>query len=359
MKNVIMKVLMELLAFGFCFWGIYYVSGIFIWNPYPLWIGFIPLFILVVMLLEKRGQSKAELPIEEIVSVGHKQLATTLVLTILPAIFLGFIYISVLGRNDGQWGLLGVVVMFLFIGPFVILFAVLGLLRSILLYVKTKYIGFFLYIVLFASVAGTLLWTFKPFLIKNKPMVPELELENGLQVINEEVQKTSKAMGYISSDQAGIFKIGATIPNQETLSKNGYSITETPASSEGYQYVLYIVSKDGKPVLTFDLSTTDTISDIRVKSSEFRTSEGVAVGSTLSDFIKAYPNYRLWYTAEEGEKFILNTTKEASSPQFFLDRSDLINPNGVFYKTGIKASDFKVDAKITEIRLFYYIYQES
>lgn len=194
--------------------------------------------------------------------------------------------------------------------------------------------------------------------LKNKKSeVPISEnLENGTQVIKEEMQKMPEILGYISNDQVGIFKINVPSPNQDILSRNGYSVNETTASSEGYPYILYIVSKDGKPVLTFDLSATDTISDIRVKSSEFRTSENIAVGSTLSDFIKAYPNYRLWYTAEEGEKFILNTTKDAATPQFFLDRSDLVNPKGVFYKTGIKASDFKADAKINDIRVFYYPY---
>jgi hypothetical protein len=190
---------------------------------------------------------------------------------------------------------------------------------------------------------------------KSEILISE-NLDNNTQATKEKEKEAHEIFGYVSNDQVGIFKINAPIPDLDTLSRNGYSINETTSSVEGDPYKLYTVSKDGKIVLTFAVFTADKISEIRVKSSEFRTSEDIAVGSTLSDFIKAYPNYKLWYTAEEGEKFILNTTKDAATPQFFLFRNDLVNPKGDFYKTGIKVSDFKADAKINDIRVFYYPY---
>jgi hypothetical protein len=190
---------------------------------------------------------------------------------------------------------------------------------------------------------------------KAQPISPVSDIKNDTKNTLP-LQEGLEVFGDISNDQVGIFKISELVPDQGVLATNGYSINETTASAEGQPYTLYVVSQEGELVLNFTLSPTNKISDIRVKSSDLKTAEGIAVGSTLVDFIKAYPNYRLWYTAEEGEKFILNTTKDAATPQFFLDRSDLVNPKGVFYKTGIKASDFKADAKINDIRVFYYPY---
>jgi hypothetical protein len=169
-----------------------------------------------------------------------------------------------------------------------------------------------------------------------------------------ENRNPSEVLGYISNDKVGIFKIGDSVPSQDSLSKMGYTVTETTYTPEGMPQKLYVVSKGGKQILTFQLSpNTSAINDIRIESPEFTTNQGISVGSTISDFIKEYPQYRLWYTTEEGEKFILNTAKDNPTLQFFLGREDLVNPKANFYKTEIKTSDFKTDAKISNIRVYW------
>ena len=127
---------------------------------------------------------------------------------------------------------------------------------------------------------------------------------------------------------------------------------------EGMQTKEYIVSKNDKDLLTFQLRPISfggvdvLVGDIRVTSPEFKTKEGIGVDSTVSDFIKAYPNYRFWYSQEEGEHFVINTSSDKENLQFFLDRSGLLNPDKSFYPTRATISDFKTDAKIVSVRVY-------
>ena len=167
-------------------------------------------------------------------------------------------------------------------------------------------------------------------------------------------QETVQILGYISKDQVGIIKIGAQMPSQDSLLREGYLLTEKIISAEGSPQKIYIVTQNGKQLLTFyhrpDFNVG--IHNIMVQSSGFTTDKGIAIGSTISDFIKAYPTYRLWHTLEEGEKFVLNTAIDAPTPQFFLKREDLADSKKDFWRKEINISDFNADAKITEIRVY-------
>jgi len=176
--------------------------------------------------------------------------------------------------------------------------------------------------------------------------------------LNQDQQSASSILGYITSDQVGPFSTGELVPNQTLLSQAGYSIRETTIFPEGMQTKEYIVSKNDKDLLTFQLRPISfggvdvLVGDIRVTSPEFKTKEGIGVDSTVSDFIKAYPNYRFWYSQEEGEHFVLNTSSDKENLQFFLDRSGLLNPDKSFYPTRATISDFKTDAKIVSVRVY-------
>lgn len=169
--------------------------------------------------------------------------------------------------------------------------------------------------------------------------------------------KVGSIEGYITSDQVGLFHIGEPVPDQTSLSQAKYSIRETTIFPEGNAEKQLIVSKNGKDLLNFEMMFLNQgkIGSIQVISSEFKTKEGVGVGSTISDFIKAYPNYKFWYSEEEGEHFVLFTSNSEEIPQFLLDRSGLINPD-VNFNSPIhrqaKISDFKTSAKIASIRVY-------
>jgi hypothetical protein len=193
-------------------------------------------------------------------------------------------------------------------------------------------------------VCGFLIFTF----LKNKA----LETPTPLNPEENRQEKPFPVLRSISRGQVGMFKNGDPIPTDDLLLKSGYSATETTYYPEGMAQKAYIISENAEQVLILKLSYQNKINDINVLSPKFMTAEGIVVGSTISDFIKAYPNYILWYSAEEGEHFVLNITKDENSPQFFLDRSDLVDPKENFFKKEITVSDFKADAQIREIRVY-------
>ena len=64
-------------------------------------------------------------------------------------------------------------------------------------------------------------------------------------------QETVQILGYISKDQVGIIKIGAQMPSQDSLLREGYLLTEKIISAEGSPQKIYIVTQNGKQLLTF------------------------------------------------------------------------------------------------------------
>jgi len=158
----------------------------------------------------------------------------------------------------------------------------------------------------------------------------------------------------IERGRAGLFKIDEPAPDQTLLSQEKYSIEETTVFPEGMPQKQYIVSRDGENLLTLNMSPDlSKIWDIYVVSQKIKTKEDIGVGSTIFDFMKAYPNYNFWYSAEEGEHFVLNTSSDQNSPQFLLDRSGLLDPEKSFYPTKATISDFTPDAKIIRVRVYY------
>ncbi len=176
---------------------------------------------------------------------------------------------------------------------------------------------------------------------------------------NNEPQESQNviSLGHITSNQVGPFQIGELVPDQNLLLQAKYSIKETTVFPEGMPQKQLIVSREGKNILTLGMPLDqNNIRDIIVTSPEFKTQEGIGIDSTVSDFIKAYPNYKFWYSQEEGEHFVLNTSDIAATPQFILDRSGLVNPDENFdlpIQRQVKISDFKTNAKIVSVRVYF------
>lgn len=201
---------------------------------------------------------------------------------------------------------------------------------------------------------------------KNNSVSQNIQVDNYQPTIDTTTKNTTSTstivtdvpvLGYITSNQVGLFHIGEPAPDETSLSQAKYSIKEITVFREGNPQKQFVVFKNGKDLLTFELPPNlSNIGDITVISPEFKTKEGIGIGSTIADFIKAYPNYKLWYSGEEGEHFVLNTSNSKASPQFLLDRSGLINPDENFYyptRRQAKISDFKTSAKIVSVRVYF------
>jgi hypothetical protein len=158
---------------------------------------------------------------------------------------------------------------------------------------------------------------------------------------------------------AGEFIIGDEIPNPDYLEH--FSIrkeTNTRQTEEGEeQETLYILSEGTsdviylKPILEDqDGSQKEVIGEMVVLSEKFKTNHGIGVNSTLTQFIKTYPEYSLWYTYVS-DLYVLETP--IFEGQFLLSSEDY---NGEIDNYSdiieLQKEDFNPETRIRQIRIF-------
>ena len=157
----------------------------------------------------------------------------------------------------------------------------------------------------------------------------------------------------ISTEGAGIFRIGDPIPaGSDTLSIR--KITKARTTEEGpVSETVYSVQQQGRELLNFlpadEITGDPTIGEIQIESEDFKTAEGIGVGSTLQAFMEQYPDHQLWYT-------YVSDMYVAEHPsgrlQFILDKSAVINkPQVSSEQSPMQATDFKPAARIQKVRI--------
>ncbi|PZE17870.1 hypothetical protein DNU06_04430 [Putridiphycobacter roseus] len=162
----------------------------------------------------------------------------------------------------------------------------------------------------------------------------------------------------IGNNAAGKFKIGNQIPYPETA--DDYTLkkeTQTRMTEEGPEAeTVYLVKENSNDVLNikpeYNFQTgeyTQNIGEIMVLSSLFQTFEGIGVNATIEEFIKTYPDYKIWYTYVSG-MYVMET--KAVNAQFILNEKDFIGKIKVNSdQIDLKKSDFKSTGKIIKIRI--------
>ncbi len=190
--------------------------------------------------------------------------------------------------------------------------------------------------------------------VNKEKELPQKEIElpkNEKKLINE---------NYLLLDNsAGKFKIGNQIPFPETSDNLKIKKeTQTRMTEEGpEEETLYIVNENSKDILSikpeYNFETgnyTQIIEEIIILSDKFKTLDGIGVNSTIQEFIKTYPNYKIWYTYISG-MYVIET--EEINAQFILSEKDFIgNLNVKSDMTTLNKTDFNSTTKILKIRIF-------
>ena len=188
-----------------------------------------------------------------------------------------------------------------------------------------------------------------------------LDIDGSLMAVNYKSKITKQARvvkksklinipikNLITNSSAGTFKLNSKITSLVPTDDYKIKKVEDIRSEEGenYTYITYVVN-DYKEDL---LEISEDASTITVVSNKFKTSKGIGVGSTIEEFIKAYPTYKIWYTYISDMCVIQTKTGKI---QFILDNDDLKSDppcNGeIDY---LKKSDFNKNSKIIKIRIF-------
>lgn len=161
----------------------------------------------------------------------------------------------------------------------------------------------------------------------------------------------------IEESRVGNFTLGGEIPQTSDI----YQIQKTKKSrvtEEGPQEEThYVLSRNQteelilKPLSDTSGNGQDTIiGEIIVLTDHYKTQEGIGVNSTLKEFQKAYPHFKIWYTYVS-DRYVLENSK--TSLQFFLNEKDFIGKMEVnSVKMPLEATDFKEGAKIVKIRVY-------
>ena len=171
---------------------------------------------------------------------------------------------------------------------------------------------------------------------------------------NQNQNQTNKEF-LITENGVDIFFIGKQIP----FNDEKYSIVkELEFFEEGIEEPIYIVFKKEQKMFQirpeYDYDTeqfTDKIGSITVFSDEFKTAEGIGIGSSIENFINIYPDFTTWYTYLGGLYVI--DTEQYKRLQFLLDEKDYLKKIEFDSDlTELKISDFKSHAKIKKIRIY-------
>lgn len=132
---------------------------------------------------------------------------------------------------------------------------------------------------------------------KEKQVSEETETSN----IEEIAEKSSEDL--IANGKVGGFKIGYPIP--ETSKKFGIEKSQQTRMTEGgpSEEIIYVVSENGRKQFIlkpqFDPQKNgfnNRIGEIMVISEKYKTNEGIGVNSTIAEFQKTYPNFKIWHT---------------------------------------------------------------
>jgi hypothetical protein len=191
----------------------------------------------------------------------------------------------------------------------------------------------------------------------------ESDVTTGNELNNEPVKpvdiEADRDKYLITDSMIGPFKLGAGLPGPATMMKYQMRVEQITRQSEDgptTESVTIIAENNEdllwlKPgLLTDDENQNHNIYEIIVLSPKYRTKEKIGVGSTIFDFQKTYPDYRVWYTFVS-DMFVLES--DTIKAQFILDKNDYTGPEIEIEGeiTPLLTSDFKNNGKIKRVRL--------
>lgn len=176
----------------------------------------------------------------------------------------------------------------------------------------------------------------------------------------EPIDKEAEREKYLITDSmVGPFRMGGVLPGPATMMKYQMRVEQITRQSEDgpTTELVTIIAENNedllwlKPGLLTDAENYNhKIYEIIVLSPRYRTKENIGVGSSVFDFQKTYPDYRVWYTYVS-DMFVLES--DTIKAQFILDKNDYTGPEIEIEGeiTPVLTSDFKNSGKIKRIRL--------
>jgi len=173
----------------------------------------------------------------------------------------------------------------------------------------------------------------------------------------QETSSTDENTGLLTATSAGFLNLGdvkSEIKLEEGLSMRSLKVVV----GEGIEDTQWYIDKGQDPLFGFFVRPDDKgreiVWEISVFSPDFKTKEGIGIGSKVSEFKKAYPDMELWYSPY-GYWYVAETA-QMPNVQFYIDptaytgtREQLQQPGEIIR---LKESDFNTDGKLMSIRMW-------
>jgi len=172
---------------------------------------------------------------------------------------------------------------------------------------------------------------------------------------NNTANKTSDNQFLITEKGVPGISLGDTMPDKL---QNYQLVKSTIDAGEGNQQPVINILENNLEMLQISFrynAETDNynniVSEILVKNIKYKTPEGIAVQSTIYDFVTSYPNYVLWYTYISNMYVIQSKNNKI---QFLLDSKGYTGKKDLTQSDMVELTkdDFLTDTKITAIRIY-------
>jgi hypothetical protein len=199
----------------------------------------------------------------------------------------------------------------------------------------------------------------------NSSLEATKEVNDTTVVITPPVKQFSvedSAQFVIKNNKLGPISIGKNINDFKNW--KDFSLekrNETRATEDGEEaYPVYLLKKNSDVLLKLvpkymDANATwaDTLDEIIVLSSLYKTEKNIGIGSTLEEFIQTYPDAQLQYTYVSDRFFI--SSNEIGSTQFEIESIGYKGKKDNLYNsdlTLLKPNQFDLNAKILYVRIY-------
>ena len=198
-------------------------------------------------------------------------------------------------------------------------------------------------------------------IISCKPTNPDVNVDVSSD-INDTIDKAPEEdhvnKFLIRDSQAGPFAIGNELPGPATMMtykmrkeqmtrnvEDGPVTEEVTIIGEGNEDLLWL-----KPKYTSATEHNNAIAEIIIQSPAYKTGKNIGIGSTISEFVAAYPDAKIWWTYVS-DIYVMETS--AVKAQFLLDKNDFkgTKPEVKSEMTPLNIADFNRDGKIQKIRM--------
>lgn len=159
----------------------------------------------------------------------------------------------------------------------------------------------------------------------------------------------------IESKSIGQIKIGQDIDKIIPTTSQKFTnkiVTNTGEEGDVYEETVFTLFESNEEMLQLTGDTEKNVDVITIISNKYKTKNGIGVGSSIDEFIKTYPDYKIYYSYISGFSWLETKIVDV---QFMIDIKNFTGKEDDLMQgdlVELKRENFKKDTKIFKVRIF-------